>query len=128
MRPLVCFVRHLPGERETYLMELRYRESADGSGLAESSMEPRMRTTAPLFAFLLAGSVAYADQTSSSTQITFDSIDRNSDRRISRTEAGYHKELIDRFALIDTDGDGFISREELYANFTASRTRSTGGH
>ena len=87
-----------------------------------------MRTTAPLFVLLLAGSLAYADQTPTSTQATFDSIDRNADRRISRTEAGYHKTLIDRFALIDTDGDGFISREELYASFTASNAQSTSAH
>lgn len=87
-----------------------------------------MRTTACLIGLLLAGSLAHADPPSPPTQATFDSIDRNADRRISRTEAGYHKTLIDRFALIDTDGDGFISREELYASFTASSSPTTGGH
>ncbi|MBB6092842.1 hypothetical protein HNQ60_001720 [Povalibacter uvarum] len=91
-----------------------------------------MRTAAPLLALLLAGSLAaHADpsapERASGVQITFDSIDRNADRRISRTEAGYYKYLIDRFASIDTDGDGFISREELYASFTASSTQSTAG-
>ncbi len=51
---------------------------------------------------------------------TFASIDRNGDHRISKTEAGPHKEIIDRFAYIDADGDGFITVDELAANMTAS--------
>lgn len=93
-----------------------------------------MRTAAPILALLLAGPLAvHADPAAtppadgSRVEITFDSIDRNADRRISRTEAGYYKYLIDRFASIDTDADGFISREELYASFTASSTHSTAG-
>lgn len=50
---------------------------------------------------------------------TFASIDRNGDRRISKTEAGAYKDIIDRFAYIDTNGDGFITADELAANLTA---------
>jgi Ca2+-binding EF-hand superfamily protein len=50
---------------------------------------------------------------------TFASIDRNGDHRISKTEAGTYKNIIDRFAYIDTDGDGFITQNELIANLTA---------
>jgi Ca2+-binding EF-hand superfamily protein len=42
-------------------------------------------------------------------------VDRNGDHRISRTEAGTYKSLIDRFAYLDTDGDGFISESEFAA-------------
>lgn len=49
----------------------------------------------------------------------FASIDRNGDRRISKTEAGTYKDIIDRFAYIDTNGDGFITPDELAANLTA---------
>lgn len=92
-----------------------------------------MRTAAPILALLLAGPLAgHAESTTPPAdgvrvEVTFDSIDRNADRRISRTEAGYYKYLIDRFASIDTDGDGFISREELYTSLTASSAHSSSG-
>jgi EF hand domain-containing protein len=46
---------------------------------------------------------------------TFDSLDRNSDHQISRTEAGVDRHLGDDFAYIDTDGDGYISAAEYAA-------------
>lgn len=49
----------------------------------------------------------------------FTTIDRNGDHRISKTEAGAYKAIIDRFAYIDTNGDGFITADELAANLTA---------
>jgi hypothetical protein len=59
--------------------------------------------TAPILALLLAGPLAVHAQSTtppadgSRVEITFASIDRNADRRISRTEAGYYKYLIDRY-------------------------------
>lgn len=49
-------------------------------------------------------------------QPTFDSLDRNTDHQISRTEAGVDRHLADEFAYIDTDGDGYISPAEYEAH------------
>lgn len=53
---------------------------------------------------------------------TFASLDRNSDHRISRSEAGFDRVLSETFAEIDTDGDGFISGAEYAA---AEKIRTT---
>lgn len=49
---------------------------------------------------------------------SFESLDRNGDHQISRTEAGVERHLSEDFAYIDTDGDGYISPAEY-----AARTR-----
>lgn len=50
---------------------------------------------------------------------SFESLDRNGDHRLSRTEAGYNKLLSEIFVSSDTDGDGFVSRAE-YEEATSS--------
>jgi Ca2+-binding EF-hand superfamily protein len=79
-----------------------------------------------LIAFLLPASLGITVARGEDQQIVvktpaaaFASIDRNGDHRISKTEAGAYKNIIDRFAYIDTDGDGFITQDELTANLTA---------
>jgi len=52
-------------------------------------------------------------------QPSFETLDRNGDHQISRTEAGVDRHLADNFAYIDTDGDGYISAAE-YAARTGS--------
>jgi hypothetical protein len=49
----------------------------------------------------------------------FESLDKNADRQISRTEAGFDRKLSNGFAFLDTNGDGFLSPEEY-----AARTKS----
>jgi hypothetical protein len=57
-------------------------------------------------------------QARAAQQPTFQSLDRNGDHQISRTEAGVDRHLAEDFAYIDTDGDGYISAVE-YAARTA---------
>ena len=45
----------------------------------------------------------------------FEQLDRNSDDRLSRTEAGYNRHLLDIFVDSDVDGDGFVTRSEYEA-------------
>src|SRR5882672_3027086 len=91
--------------------------------LSERKQEPAMRRLALLTGLValsavmgaLADDAATAPVSTDAIQATFQSIDRNADHRISKTEAGTYKSLIDRFALLDTDGDGFISESEFAA-------------
>lgn len=49
------------------------------------------------------------------TAATFTTLDRNADNQLSKTEAGTDRKLSDAFAYVDTNGDGFISRDEYLA-------------
>lgn len=42
----------------------------------------------------------------------FETLDRNGDHRLSRSEAGYDQLLSTIFAGSDADGDGYVSRAE----------------
>lgn len=50
---------------------------------------------------------------------TFESLDKNQDQQISKTEAASDRKLSDSFASLDTNGDGYVSKAEY-----AARTRS----
>jgi hypothetical protein len=74
-----------------------------------------------LGAIVLTG-VALADEAPQATAkvaAKFESLDKNADRQISRTEAGPDRALSNGFAFLDTNGDGFLSPEEY-----AARTKS----
>lgn len=47
--------------------------------------------------------------------ITFEALDKNADRQISRTEAAAEKALSDSFASVDADGDGYVTEAEYAA-------------
>lgn len=53
------------------------------------------------------------------TPLPFESLDRNTDERLSRSEASYNRLLADIFAASDVDGDGFVDRIE-YAQAISS--------
>lgn len=48
-------------------------------------------------------------------QVVFDSLDRNRDSKISRSEATLKGSVSKRFDGIDSDGDGYLSRQEFAA-------------
>ncbi|HEY4367093.1 MAG TPA: hypothetical protein VGN07_07625 [Steroidobacteraceae bacterium] len=55
------------------------------------------------------------------TAATFDSLDKNADQQISRTEAAANKMVADHFAALDTNGDGYVNKAEYAA---AARPKS----
>jgi hypothetical protein len=61
----------------------------------------------------------HKDHQMKSSAMTFDSLDKNGDAQISKTEASADKMLSESFAKADTNGDGYLSKSE----FTA-RTKS----
>jgi hypothetical protein len=58
---------------------------------------------------------AKKDTTMKSTAATFESLDKNADSQISKTEAAGDKMLSDSFASADTNGDGYLSKSEYMA-------------
>lgn len=46
---------------------------------------------------------------------TFESLDRNSDQQISKSEAQGDKSLADGFAAADMNGDGYLNKSEYQA-------------
>jgi hypothetical protein len=48
-------------------------------------------------------------------QVIFDSLDRNRDAKISRSEASVKGSVAKRFDGIDSDGDGYLSKQEFAA-------------
>ena len=53
------------------------------------------------------------DQRVAKQMPAFEVLDRNNDNRLSRTEAGYNRQLQDIFVDSDVDGDGFVTRSEF---------------
>ena len=49
---------------------------------------------------------------------TFESLDTNSDGRISKQEASVNSSVTEQFAKYDKNGNGFIEREEVSASNT----------
>jgi hypothetical protein len=48
-------------------------------------------------------------------EVVFKSLDRNRDRKISRSEASVKGSVSKRFDGIDSDGDGYLSKQEFAA-------------
>jgi Ca2+-binding EF-hand superfamily protein len=52
-------------------------------------------------------------------EVVFKALDRNSDRKISRSEASVKGSVSKRFDGIDSDGDGYLSKQEFAARPSA---------
>lgn len=72
-----------------------------------------------LYAAALLPCSATADEppvrTAQDVQVVFQSLDRNGDQRISRNEAGKQQSLRKRFAGVDANNDGYLSKQEFEA-------------
>ena len=79
-----------------------------------------MKTCATLLlAAALAPCAATADElpvrSTNDVKLVFESLDRNRDEKISRTEASVKGSVSKRFEGIDSDGDGYLSKREFAA-------------
>ena len=54
-------------------------------------------------------------------EVVFKALDRNQDRKISRSEATVKGSVSKRFDGIDSDGDGYLSRQEFAARPSPER-------
>lgn len=71
--------------------------------------------------------VAEDDTSMKGADSTFKSLDRDSDQRLSKTEASGDKMLSEHFAAADADGDGYLSKAEVSAHMKqmdSSRSRT----
>ena len=68
---------------------------------------------------VLAAWTATADdlpaRSSADVEVVFKSLDRNHDRKISRSEASVKGSVSKRFDGIDSDADGYLSKQEFAA-------------
>lgn len=75
-----------------------------------------MKTLVTLISATLLSAAAIAgDGTSKDHAATFESLDKNADQQISKTEAAADKRLTDSFASADSNGDGYLSKSEYVA-------------
>jgi Ca2+-binding EF-hand superfamily protein len=73
----------------------------------------------------IAGWAAAAEElpvrSSEDVEVVFKSLDRNQDRKISRSEASVKGSVSKRFDGIDSDGDGYLSKQEFAARPSPER-------
>lgn len=90
-------------------------------------MKPIVMKTfaASLLAVVLAPCTTPADElpvrSTKDVEVVFSSLDRNNDRKISRNEAQVKGSVGKRFDGIDSDGDGYLSKQEFAARPSAER-------
>jgi hypothetical protein len=66
----------------------------------------------------LASGAAFAggnERSGGSAAAQFESLDRNSDQRLSQQEAASDENLAGKFAALDVDGDGYVTKREFAA-------------
>jgi Ca2+-binding EF-hand superfamily protein len=65
---------------------------------------------------LTAAQAAEQEQSTSSAEATFKSLDKDGDQRLSKTEAASDKSLARTLAYLDADGNGFLTLREYTAH------------
>ena len=74
-----------------------------------------------LIAALAPRAAALPVRSTKDVQVVFDSLDRNRDAKISRSEASVKGSVSKRFDGIDSDGDGYLSKREFAARPSDAR-------
>lgn len=64
---------------------------------------------------------AVDDKSMSSAEETFKSLDKDSDQRLSKSEAANDKSLARTFAYLDANGDGYLTMREYTAHMKKSK-------
>jgi hypothetical protein len=103
-------------------MRRRSRTAEGQGGVTRTQKETTMTRFIALLAATFLSLTATAgddkakkDTTMQSSAATFESLDKNADSQISKSEAAADKALSDSFASNDTNGDGYLSRSEFVA-------------
>ena len=71
---------------------------------------------------VVAARAAEQDQPSSSAEETFKALDKDSDQRLSKTEAANDKSLARTFAYLDANGDGYLTLREYTAHMKKQKS------
>jgi hypothetical protein len=85
-----------------------------------------MKRLIPLLALVLISGAAIADndKPTRGTAATFEALDKDSDQRVSQSEAAADQNVSARFASLDVDGDGSLTKREFTAR-AKPESRST---
>jgi hypothetical protein len=77
-----------------------------------------------VLALAFAGAATAADDKDRpSTTATFESLDRNNDQKLSQSEASADENVSSRFAALDTNRDGFLTKREYGAHMKKTQPR-----
>jgi hypothetical protein len=78
-----------------------------------------MRAFIPIsaLALALASGAAFAggNERQSGSSAQFEALDRNSDQRLSESEVSTDENVAGKFAALDVDGDGYVTKREYTA-------------
>lgn len=79
-----------------------------------------MRAFIPISALAIAlasgAATAGGNERQGASTAQFESLDRNSDQRLSQSEAATSENVAGRFAALDVDGDGYVTKREYTAH------------
>jgi hypothetical protein len=75
-----------------------------------------------LLSMLSIGAATADDESKSATEATFKSLDKDTDQRLSKTEAAKNTMLTEHFAAADADSDGYLSSMEYSAHMKAMKS------